>query len=109
MSTGSGTYRLDIPPSMGAVYPWFYTILLKPAGLQPTGPPALEDDSYKVEAIFWIKKCGTNAKVKWMGYNSFQNQWIQLPKIIDTASEVVKTFSMGKERESFSLRPKNRI
>ena len=50
---------------MAAVYPWFHTSLLKPALPQPFGPPALEDNSYEVEAILQIKKHGTHAKVKW--------------------------------------------
>ena len=66
MSTGPGIYCLDLLPSMAAVHPWFYTSLLKPAGPQPSGPPALEDNSYKVEAILQINKHGTHAKVKWM-------------------------------------------
>ena len=52
MSTGLDTYCMDLPPSMTAVHPWFYTSLFKPAGLQPAKPPALADDSYKVETIF---------------------------------------------------------
>ena len=64
MPTGPGTYHLDLLPSMAAIHPWFHTNLLKPAGPQPAGPPALEDDSYKVEAILQINKRGTHAKVK---------------------------------------------
>ena len=48
---------------MAAVHQWFYTSLLKPAGPQPSGPPAQEDDSYEVEAILQINKRGTHAKV----------------------------------------------
>ena len=56
MYTGPGTYHLDFPPSMATVHPWFHTSLLKPAGPQPIEPPALEDESYEVEAIFLINK-----------------------------------------------------
>ena len=64
ISIGAGTYSLDLLPSMAAVHPWFHTSLLKPSGPQPAGPPALADDSYKVEAILQINKRGTHAKVK---------------------------------------------
>ena len=64
MSIGLGTYRLDLPPSIAAVHPWFYTSFLKPAGPQPVGPPALEDDSYEFKAILQINKRGAHAKVK---------------------------------------------
>ena len=74
MFSGPGTYHLALPSNMAAVYPWFHTNLLKPSGPQPSGPPALEDDSYKVEAILQITKHGTHAKVKWAGYNSSHNQ-----------------------------------
>ena len=55
---------LDILPSMAAFRPWFHTSLLKPAGPQPAGLPALEDDSCKVEAIVLIKKHETHAEMK---------------------------------------------
>ena len=51
VSTGPGIYCLDLLPSMAAVQPWFHTGFLKPAGPQPSGPPALEDNCYKVGAI----------------------------------------------------------
>ena len=51
MSTGPGTYCLDLLPSMAAVPLWFHTSLLKAAGPQPSGPPALEDNSYELKAI----------------------------------------------------------
>ena len=50
--TGPSTYCPDLPLSMAAVQPWFHTYLLKPAGPQPAGPPALKDDSYEVKSIF---------------------------------------------------------
>ena len=59
---------------MAAFHPLFYTSLFKPAGPQPTGIPALEDNSYEIEAIFQIENRVTQAKVKWMGYYSSQNQ-----------------------------------
>ena len=65
---------------------------LKPAGPQPAGSPALVDDSYKVEAILQINKHGIHTKVKWVGYDSSQNQWIQLCELQYTAPEVVKAF-----------------
>ena len=108
MSTGPDTYCLDLPTSMAAVHPWFHVSFLKPAGPQPAGPSALEDDSYEVEAIFQINKRGTRTKVKWMGYDSSHNQWIQLYELRDTALEVMKTFLRGKERERDSLRPRKR-
>ena len=37
ISTGRGTYCLDISPSMAAVHLWFHTSLLKPAEPQPAG------------------------------------------------------------------------
>ena len=64
MSAESDTYHLDLLPSIASVHPWFYTSLLKPAGLQPTGPLELEDHSYKIEKILQINKHGTNGKVK---------------------------------------------
>ena len=64
MSTGPGIYCLDLLPSIAAVQPWFHTSLFKPAGPQPIKPPALEDDSYKVETILQINKHGTHDKVK---------------------------------------------
>ena len=95
---------------MAAVHPWFYASLLKPAGPQPAGPPALEDNYYEVEAILQINKRGTHAKVKWMGYDSSHNQRIRLSELQDTAPEVVKTFLRGKRSEErLSLRPKKRI
>ena len=51
MSTGPGTYHLNLPLSIAAVHPWFHTSLPKPDGLQPAGSRALKDDSYEVEAI----------------------------------------------------------
>ena len=109
MSTGPGTYCLGVPPNMPAVHPWFHTSLLKPAGSQTSGPPTLEDDSYKVEAILQINKRGTHAKVKWMGYDSLHNQWIWISELQDTACEIMKTFLKGKEQERVSLRPRKRI
>ena len=70
MSTGSTNHPLDLPLIMATVYPWFHISLLKPAGPQPFGPPALEDDSYEVETILQINKRGTHAKVKWIGNHS---------------------------------------
>ena len=64
MSTRPGTYRLDHSPNMAAIHPWFHTNLLKPAGPQPAGLCALEDDSCKVETILQINKRGTHAKVE---------------------------------------------
>ena len=91
-STGPGTCSLDFPLSMAAVYPWFHTSLLNPAGPQPIRPPALVDTSYKLEAILQINKCIIHAKVKWVVCDSFYNQWIQLSQLRGTACEVVKTF-----------------
>ena len=51
ISEGPGTYQMDFLPSMATIHPWFYTSLLKPAGPQLAGPPALEDYLYKIEAI----------------------------------------------------------
>ena len=45
MSIGPGTYHLNLPLGMAAVLPWFHTSFSKPAGPQPAGPPALEEDS----------------------------------------------------------------
>ena len=84
MSTWPGTYRLDLPPSITAVHPWFYISLLKPAGPQTAGPLALVDHSYEVEALLQINKCGIQTKVKWVGCDSSHNQYIQLSKLLDT-------------------------
>ena len=46
ISTGPGTYCLDLLPSMAAIHPWFNTSLLKPAVPQPARGPAMEDNSY---------------------------------------------------------------
>ena len=62
MSTGPCTYHPDLSPSMAAVHPLLHTSLFKPAGPQPAGPPALEDNSYEVEAILQINKRGKHAK-----------------------------------------------
>ena len=62
--TGHSAYYLVLQPSMAAVHPWFHTSLLTPTGPHPSGPPALEDASYKVEVIFQTKKRGIYAKVK---------------------------------------------
>ena len=97
MSTGICIYCLDIPTSMAAIDPWFHTSLFKPGRPQPAGPPALEDDSYKVEAILQINKHGTHAKLKWMGYDSSYNQWIQFSNLQDTALDLVRTFLRVKE------------
>ena len=94
---------------MAAIQPWFHTSLLNPTGPQPIGTPALEDDSYEVEAILQINKHGTCTKVKWMGYDSSHNQWIWISELLDTALEVVKTFLRGKELEKVSLRAKKRM
>ena len=104
MSTGPDTYCLDLPLFTAAVHPWFHTNLLKLAGPQPAGPPALEDDSYEVEAILQINKRGTHAKVKQMGYDYSQNQWIQLSELKTTAPEVVNTLLRGKKLERVSSR-----
>ena len=74
LSLGPGTYCLDFQPSMAALHPWFHTSLLKPTWSRPAGPPALEDDYYKVKVIIQINKHGTNAKVRWLGYDSYPNQ-----------------------------------
>ena len=66
---------------MAAAYPWFYTSLLKPSGPHFAGLPALEDDSYEVEAIILIKTHGTHSKVKWIGCDSSHNQWIKLSEL----------------------------
>ena len=81
MSTGPGTYFLDLALSMAAVHPWFHTSLLKPARPHSSGPPTLENDSYEVEAILQINKPGRLAKVKWMGSDYSHNQWIKLSKL----------------------------
>ena len=80
-SIGPGTYHLDLPPSMASVDPWFYSSLLKIVGSQAAGPLALENDSNEVEAIFQINTHGTNATVKWMGYDSSHNQWTRLSEL----------------------------
>ena len=108
ISTVPCTYCLDLLPSIAAVHPWFYTSLFKPAGPQPAGPPALEDDSYKVEAILQINKHGTHAKVKWLGCDSSHNQCIRLSELQYTAPELLKTSLRVKYRERDSLRPTKR-
>ena len=100
MHTGPGIYCLDLLPSMAAVHSWFYTDLFKPAGLKPFGPPALEDDYYKVEAILQINKHGTHSKVKWIGYDSFHNQWIKLFELKETASKSSEDFKRDELKES---------
>ena len=100
ISTELSTYSLDLPPSMAAVHPWFHPILLKPAGPQPAGPLALEDDSYEAEAILQISKRGKHAKMIYIGYDSSYNQYGQLSRLGDTALEVLKAFFRGRsERE----------
>ena len=83
---------MNIPPSMAAIHPWFFNGLLKPAGPQPAGPPALEDEPYKIKAILQINKCGTHSKVKWICYDFSQIQWIKLFKLRVLALDIVKTF-----------------
>ena len=56
-----GTYCLDFPISIAAIYPWFYISLFKPIVSHSAGPPVLEDDFYEIEPILktnpaW-KKC----------------------------------------------------
>ena len=108
MSRGPGTYCLDLLPSMASICPWFHNSLFKPAEPQCTGPPALADDSYKVQAIFQINKHGKHDKVKSMGYDSSQNQWIPISELQDIAPEVVKTFFRWKEQKRVRLRPGKR-
>ena len=76
LSTGPGSST-----KYGCCSPWFYTSLLKPIGPQTSGPPALVDDYYEVEAILQINKRGTHAKVKLVGYDSSQNQWVRLSEL----------------------------
>ena len=64
ISAGRGTYCLDLLPNKAIIHPLFYTSLFKSAKFQPDRPPMLEDDSYKVEAIFQINKRVIYAKVK---------------------------------------------
>ena len=64
MSTGPGTYFLDLLPRMATFRSWFHTSLLKPARPQPIGPPALEDNSYEVEVILKKNKRAIHDKVK---------------------------------------------
>ena len=78
MFTIPGAYHMDSPPSMAAVYPWFHTSLLKPAGPRPIEPLALENDSYEVEALFQVNKRRTHDKVELLGYDSSQNLLIWL-------------------------------
>ena len=59
---------------MTAIYPWFYTSLLKYARPQPGGLSALKDNFYKVKATLQINKQGKHSKVKWMGYDLSYNQ-----------------------------------
>ena len=84
---------------MATANPWFYTSLFKPAGLQPTWPPVLEDNTQEVEAILQINKRGIHAKVNWVGYDSSKNQQIWLQELQDTDPKVVKTFLKKKKRE----------
>ena len=49
---------------MAAVYPWFHTSLLKPAGSQSAWLPVMKDDFYEIEATLQITKNGALAKVK---------------------------------------------
>ena len=109
MSTGAGTYYLDLLLSIAAIHPWLQTSFLKLAGPQPARPSTLEDDSYKVEAILQINKYISHATVKWIGYNVLHNQGINIHELRETAPEVVKTFSRGKEQKKLSLRPIKRI
>ena len=48
-------------------------------------------------------------KVKWVHYDSSDNQWIGLSELKDTACKMVKIFLRGKERERVSLKPRKRI
>ena len=80
-STGPGTYFLDPPLRIAAVYPWFHISLFKPTWPQSTGQPMLKDDSSEAEAILQINKRVTHAKYKWMGFESSCSQWIKLPKL----------------------------
>ena len=73
ISAGLGTYHLDLLPSMATVHLLFNTSLPNPDGPQPAGPPVLEDNSYKVEAILKIYKHGTHAKMKWIGKKFLYN------------------------------------
>ena len=83
---------------MAAVHQWFHTSLFKSAGSQPAWPPVLENDSYEVKAILQIKKHKTHANIKWIGYDSLQNQWIKPSELRETALNIVKTFLRGKEQ-----------
>ena len=82
ISTRLGINCLDYPPSMAAACPWFYSNLFKPARPKPTGTPALKDDSYKVEAILQSNKHRIHTQVKWIGYDSSNNQWVKLSELI---------------------------
>ena len=82
---------------MAAAHPWFHTSLFKPAEPQPAGPLALEGDSYEVEAILQINKCGMYAKGKWISYRSSYKQCTKLFKLWETAHKVAKNFLKGKE------------
>ena len=84
---------------MAVVYPWFHSSLFKPARLQPAESPALEDISYKIEAILRINKRITCAKVKWIGYDLYYNQCIKLLDLYEADPKVAKTFFKGKEKE----------
>ena len=59
---------------MAAIYPWFHISLIKPTGPQNDDPHALEDNSYKIDAILQINKRGTLAKVEWIGYDPLYSQ-----------------------------------
>ena len=63
-SLGSCIYFLDLPPIMTTLHLWFHTILFTPTGSQPVWLPALEDNSYKVNAILQINKHRAHAEVK---------------------------------------------
>ena len=52
--------------------------LFKPSRPQHTRLRALEDNFYEVEATSQINKRRTHLKVKCMGYDSLENQWIKI-------------------------------
>ena len=101
ISTGPGTYNLDLPPSMVAVYPQFHSSLFKPAGPQPARLFALKDDSYEVEAIFQINKCIKYDKLKWICYDLSCNQWIKLLELREKSSwHCLDLHNGGEAKES---------
>ena len=102
---GGQAYELALPPKYSRLHPVFPVQLLEHYNKRdetPTMPlPDLEDDpdQYEVEEIRrkQIRKGRIEFLVKWSGWPSEYNQWVEQD---DISPDLVKKYDMSKKRKA---------